>query len=240
LEPEAAERLIALDIEAHFHDFVDIVRRRYGIQRQELGKLVASNVIQAVEKAMVWAEGRLRRTIPERTLYALALHISSNLDRLRQGKPLNNARLFPTIPQNSFENQVAAEAICLLSKELGITFPHADVGFLTLLLRPEEETRPEMERVGIVVLAHGRGVAAGMVEVAHSLTGMQHAIAIDMDLDEDPAQVQEQLIHLAASHRFDGGLLCLADMGSLESIGQEVMERTGLPVRTIGMISPPK
>jgi len=238
VEPEVAERLIALDIEGHFHDFVEMVKRRYGMQRQELSKLVGADVLRAVDKAVVWAEGRLRRAIPERTLYALALHVSSNLERLRQGQLLNNTRLFPGNHQESFENQVATEVICLLSKELGITLPQADVGFLTLLLRPGEDSSCGAERLGIVVLAHGRGVAAGMVEVAHSLAGIQAAIAIDMALNEDPAKVQDQLIEIASSQRFEGGLLLLADMGSLENMGQEVMARTGLPVRTISMVSP--
>jgi len=239
LEPEAAERLIALDIESHFHDFVEIVRRRYGMQRQELSKLVDPAVLRAVDKAIVWAEGRLRRTIPERTLYALVLHVNSNLERLHQGHPLNTARLFPATYQDSLEYQVATEIICLLSKELSITLPQTDVNFITLLLHPEEEASSETERIGIVVMAHGRGVATGMVEVAHSLTGMQTAIAIDMSLDDDPNQVQEQLIELASSHRYEGGLLLLADMGSLENMGQILMTRTGLSTRTVGMISSP-
>jgi transcriptional regulatory protein LevR len=60
-----------------------------------------------------------------------------------------------------------------------------------------------------------------------------------MPLDEEPAGVQAQIIQMAAEGRFPGGLLLMVDMGSLEAMGEAVSQQTGVPVRTVSMLSTP-
>ncbi|HYG60150.1 MAG TPA: hypothetical protein VD902_18945, partial [Symbiobacteriaceae bacterium] len=205
-------------------------------QRQELTKLVGQEVLRAVERALLWAEERLGRALPERILYALALHVHASAERVRTGRSLDYAIQLPA--GDTPEAQMAAGMVDLLGRELGTPLPASDVAFAAMLLRPDHESPALQEQVGVAVVAHGR-VATAMVEVAHALAGADLACAIDMPLDEEPARVQEQLEAMASEGRFPGGLLLLADMGSLESVGETVSRRSGVQVRTIGMASTP-
>lgn len=237
VSPAAAERLVRQDIEGHFKEFLELVRDRHHLQRQELSKLVGQDVLQAVERAVLRAEGRLGRAIPERILYALALHVHSSLERLGQGRVSSCLGGLPQ--EDSLEARVAAEAVELIGRELGTSLPQSDVAFVSMLLHPEEREPGPLEQVGVAVVAHGRGVASGMVEVAHDLTGVTLATAIDMALDEECSAVEGRLVALADQGHFQGGLLLLVDMGSLERVGEAVSQRAGIAVRTISMASSP-
>ncbi|MHB9145755.1 MAG: sigma-54-dependent transcriptional regulator [Symbiobacteriia bacterium] len=236
VSPGAAERLVRQDVEGHFKEFLELVHNRHHVQRQELSKLVGQAVLQAVERAVLRAEGHLGRAIPERILYALALHVHSSLERLNQGRV--SSCLGGLAQEDSLEARVAAEAVELIGRELGMPLPQSDVAFVSMLLHPEER-EPGLEQVGVAVVAHGRGVASGMVEVAHDLTGVTLATAIDMSLDEECSAVEERLVALTTQGHFPGGLLLLVDMGSLERVGEAVSQRTGITVRTISMASSP-
>lgn len=235
LSSTEAERVVQQNIAGHFQNFVDQVRHRHQTQRQELSKLVGPEVLRAVERAMLLAEERLGRAVPERVLYALALHVHASVERVESGRSLD----YQIQPPGSDlpEAAVAAGVVALIERELGARLPESDVAFTAMLLRPDDDPPPH-ERVGIAVVAHGR-VASAMTDVAHALTGTNLAFGLDMPLDEDPSRVVEQLVSMAREGRFPGGLLLLADMGSLEAVGDAVYERTGLPVRTIAMASTP-
>jgi transcriptional regulator with AAA-type ATPase domain/transcriptional regulatory protein LevR len=230
-----AENVVRQNIAGHFKDFVEQVRRRHQNQRQELSKLVGQDVLRAVERSLLWVEERLGRALPERIVYALALHIHASVERVTAGRTLD----YPLQPPagDSPETDAAAGLVDLIGRELGCSLPDSDVAFAAMLLQPSEESLVQ-EQVGIAVVAHGR-VASAMAEVAHALTGTDLACAIDMALDQEPAAVLEELVTMAAADRFPGGLLLLADMGSLETMGEAVYQRTGVQVRTVGMVSTP-
>gem|GEM_PF-4826078 len=237
MSPAEAEQTVLRNVEGHFKDFVGQVRHRHQVQRQELTKLVGPDILRAVERAPLWAEERLGRALPERIVYALALHIHATLERVEQGRG-NEYDIHLPESDGSPEAPVAAGVVALLSRELCQPLPASDVAFVTMLLRPEGEAAPASEQVGVVVVAHGR-VASAMVDVAHALAGVSLAAAIDMPLDEEPAVVQEHLVAMAREGQFPGGLLLLVDMGSLEAMGEAVTQHTGVQVRTIGMVSSP-
>ena len=230
-----AEQRVRDNIADYFKDFVDQVRHRHQSQRQELSKLVGQEVLRAVERALLWAEERLGRALPERVLYALALHIHASAERVREGRDQDYQIDLPA--DDTPEAVIAAGLINLIARELGCALPASDIAFAAMLLGPENPS-PGLEQVGIVVLAHGR-VATAMADVAHALTGVTMIVPIDMPLDEEPARIQEQIIARAAEGQFPGGLLLLVDMGSLEAMGEAVSQRTGVQVRTIGMVSTP-
>ncbi|HYF94887.1 MAG TPA: sigma 54-interacting transcriptional regulator [Symbiobacteriaceae bacterium] len=230
-----AEKVIRVNIAEYFKDFVDQVRHRHQTQRQELSKLVGQQVLRAVERALLWAEERLGRALPERVLYALTLHIHASAERVREGR---NPEYQIDLPaDDSPETVVAAGIITLIGRDLGCSLPASDIAFTAMLLRPDTPS-PSLEQVGVVVLAHGR-VASAMADVARALTDVTLVCAIDMPLDEEPERVQEQIVARAQEGQFPGGLLLLVDMGSLEAMGEAVSQRTGLQVRTVGMVSTP-
>lgn len=230
-----AEQVVQRNIASHFRDFVDEVRRQHQRQRQELLKIMGPEILRAVERALLWAEERLGRALPERILYALALHIHASLEQVQTGRTVDYH--LPPPAADTPEAEVAAGLVDLIQRELRCQLPAGDVAFAAMLLRPDMEP-PAHEQVGVAVVAHGR-VASAMAEVARALAGADLACALDLALDEDPARVQDQLVAMAGQGQFPGGLLLLADMGSLEAMGEAVSQQTGVQVRTVGMVSTP-
>ena len=212
IEPAAAEKLIASDIQAYFHTFSRPGSQSLRGAAPRVGQNWLKNRYCAQwKKAVVWIEGRLRRTVPERTLYAFALHISSNLERHPpRDKPAAIAAYFLHYSKSRWKVRLRLKRYAFCQKNWGITLPQADIGFLSLLLRPDEANAAP--HIGIIVLAHGRGIASGMVEVAQALTGMDLAIAIDMALDQDPSEVQEALLHHAGVWAFSTKECCCSQI----------------------------
>ncbi len=96
-------------------------------------------------------------------------------------------------------------------------------------------------KVGIVVVMHGRSTASSMVEVANSLIGVEHAVALDMPLSMKPKIMYE--LTKEKVQQIDegkGGVIMLVDMGgSLTTFGDMIWEETGIEVRTIERASTP-
>lgn len=246
VDPAEAERQVEANIAQHFHEFLDRVQAQQRLQRLELTKAVEQPVLQAVEKAVLWAESRLGRAVPEQVLYALALHVQAAREQVQQGRRPRGAGpglgpdgvlelADPAAPTpGRTEARVAAEVVAMLGQELNMPLPPSDVAFVSLLLQPETAAPADF---GVVVVAHGRGVASGMLDVAQELTGVACGHALDMALDASVDTVADELVALAG--RYPGGLLLLVDMGSLERLGEIVQERTGVPVCTITAVSSP-
>lgn len=233
---EAASQ-VSLDLERHAHAFIAGVRRRHQTQRPELAKLVGEPLLKAVEGALQQAEVRLGRVIPERLLYTLALHIHAFLERAAGGlKPA----LLPVQPPTGPHAGIAQQIVAALRTSLGAELPASDEAFVALLLGDQLATDPTATdpEIGLVLLAHG-GVASAMSQVATALTGLPLCEAIDMALETPTALIEEGLVAAVEAGRYSGGLLLLVDMGSLEAIGEALQRRTGLPVRTIPLVSTP-
>lgn len=236
LDREAAATKVAQDLERHFQAFIAGARQRHQSQRQELAKLVGVAVLQAVERALLGAEEGLGRAIPERILYTLALHIHAFLEREASGLA---PAAFPVAPPTGPNAQVAARIVAQLREALGVGLPPSDEAFVAMLLGDESTEGTASEpALGLVVLAHGK-VASAMVGVSTALTGLPLAEAIDMELETPTATVAALITAAVQEGRYAGGLLLLVDMGSLEAVGEEVQRRTGLPVRTIPLVSTP-
>jgi transcriptional regulatory protein LevR len=70
---------------------------------------------------------------------------------------------------------------------------------LRTITRPSDVKRG---RVGVIVLSHGR-VAQGMAEVANRLLGVNHAVGIEMSLDEKPESALQRTIEVV--YKIDEG-----------------------------------
>ena len=85
------------------------------------------------------------------------------------------------------------------------------------------------------MLSHGR-VAQGMAEVANRLLGVNHAVGIEMSLDEKPESALQRTIEAAYKIDEGKGILLLVDMGSLITFGEIITKKTGIPTKTIGRV----
>ncbi|MBC2355511.1 PRD domain-containing protein, partial [Listeria welshimeri] len=117
-----------------------------------------------------------------------------------------------------------------------IRVPNMEVMYLTLLISSLLKEQ-ENARVAVLVATHGNNTASSMVSVAKKLLGEGLVEGIDMPLDQSPKIVLDKLTERAKEMDMGRGLLLLVDMGSLTSFAPVISERTGIPVRSIDMVS---
>lgn len=203
------------------------------IEKKDLVKIVGIEVINAVERIIKIANWKLGID-GDKLYYVLAVHLSTTLERLKNGKMIKNPQLKKIKLEYYNEFKIAVEMIEILQEELGIELPEDEAGFITMYLRmmtKEEETEAE-GRVGVVIISHGN-VATGMADVANRLLGVGHAKSVEMSLDESPEAALGRATDVVKNVDEGKGVLILVDMGSLITFGELITEKTGIKTRSL-------
>ncbi len=239
LAEDNINELISSDIDEYFRKLIS--RERSSPQDQELERLVGSDILDCARGALGLASKKLIRPEIEGNLAGLALHISATRERLLRGKSIYNPKLNEVRKQFSQEFTVAIEAARLIEDGLQIELPIDEIGFITMffvsgLRTPEAES---VHRVGLLVLMHGPSAATSIVSVVNTLMNSDSAQAIDMPLDTDPETIFQKALKQVKVLDQGRGVLLMADMGSLLTFGQLITQETGVPTKTIPMVSTP-
>lgn len=215
------------NINRHMRMYIETYIKTLSNQIEESGseamlyKIVPIHVYHAVEVALQLAQQRLGYPISKKVYTAMALHISALMENKRKEHELN-ANVYDVLSENPNEYHVAMEIMSFLQKELEIPFPPQVNGAIALL-----------------ALAHGNGVARNMVDVANALLDTRHGHALDMSLHQSVDDFLETVTRKVKEIDEGKGVLILVDMGSLLSFGEIITQKTGIPTKTIDMISTP-
>ncbi|MDI3310616.1 MAG: sigma 54-interacting transcriptional regulator [Thermoanaerobacterium sp.] len=228
--------IMNLDIETYLKRYIDEAKR-YNLE--ELYKVVDKRIVDIVDNFLNHAGKMLKREFSEKTLYGLSMHVASSIERISSGKKIENHQLddIKRIYKDEFE--VSKELKKLIEKEFDIDVPEDEVGFITMFLCLDKETSDKGERVGIVVAMHGEAAATSIVEVSNRLLGENHAVGYNMPLDQKPEIALNNLTEIIKRIDRGRGVLLLVDMGSLVLFGDMIYERTGIPIKTVEMVSTP-
>lgn len=229
--PEAIRKHLSATVEAHFRQFLGTVQRRYEAGRQELTAVVDASVLAAVESAIAYAEGRLRRVMPMRVVFGLALHVHAALERLRLGMAVSYPPVDHIQAERPDEYEAAATMVRMLSDRLQVPFPEEEAPYIALFLAAGEDGA-NTRRIALAVACHGEGIAGGMASVAEHLAGKHGVLALDMPLDGKPDDVMDTLIDWLKRGTYSG-LLLMVDMGSLSFLAERLQYATGVPVRVV-------
>lgn len=203
-----------------------------------LYKIVPIHVYHAVEVALQLAQQRLGYPISKKVYTAMALHISALMENKRKEHELN-ANVYDVLSENPNEYHVAMEIMSFLQKELEIPFPPQEIVFFTMFLCIEKDKPQVNGAIALLALAHGNGVARNMVDVANALLDTRHGHALDMSLHQSVDDFLETVTRKVKEIDEGKGVLILVDMGSLLSFGEIITQKTGIPTKTIDMISTP-
>lgn len=236
LSQDVINRVIGGELEVKFQQLIKRVESSHKtLAKQDLEGIVGRNIIELAEKVTEIAEKRLGR-VDKHLFYCLAVHLSATLERIQKGKPIVNPQLERVIREYKLEYSVAREMVEYIEVLTGYKIPKDEIGFIAMYLRTI--TKPsdvKKGRVGVVVLSHGR-VAQGMAEVANRLLGVNHAVGIEMSLDEKPESALQRTIEVVSKVDEGKGVLLLVDMGSLITFGEIITKRTGIQTKTVGRV----
>ena len=232
------------NINRHMRIYIETYIKTLSNQIEESGseamlyKIVSIHVYHAVEVALQLAQQRLGYPISKKVYTAMALHISALMENKRKEHELN-ANVYDVLSENPNEYHVAMEIMSFLQKELEIPFPPQEIVFFTMFLCIEKDKPQVNGAIALLALAHGNGVARNMVDVANALLDTRHGHALDMSLHQRVDDFLETVTRKVKEIDEGKGVLILVDMGSLLSFGEIITQKTGIPTKTIDMISTP-
>lgn len=234
---EDIKSYIASDINNDLNKFYNNLKKNKNI-KEGLLKIVDKDIVEFSEEIKILVEERLNKPLNERFIYATSLHLSSLFKRLKSKTDRLNSYIEIPISTNSKEYKIAKEIHYLIEKRFNLTIPKIEVEYLALILTSIQDSSVQ-KRVGIVVAAHGDSTATSMVNVAKKLFETDNILAVDMPLEKKPFDILEEVISKVKQVDEGKGVLLLVDMGSLNSFGDVITERTDIITRSIDMVSTP-
>lgn len=230
------ELLISRDVDAFFATYVE-----------ELGQmpvhkdLIPSNIWRLTNRLYDIAEEELERKYNEKMRFAFALHLHSTIERVEEDHMIVHPNLNSVRKNLKLEFQVAMDLSSIIEEELNIEIPFDEIGFISMFLSldAQQEELHAVEKVGIIVLMHGKATATNMLETAQELLGSTTGTAMNMTLDIEVKTMYNRLLnHIQMNPKeYENGILFLTDMGSLNSFAHLIYEETGIRTKTISMTS---
>jgi transcriptional regulator with AAA-type ATPase domain/transcriptional regulatory protein LevR len=230
-------RLLHLDIQHYFQRFADSVTQE---RSEATSHLVDEHILSVSYSIVQFAEGQLGRTLPEKLALVLALHLASALEHVAHGRQL----IAPSMPSmrqtNPLEYEVAHMALLRIRSALGVSLPESEADVLAVLFANADALLSSgQSTVGIVVAAHGHGVAAGLAELANTLVGVSSVLSVELTLEQSPEELLAHVEHCVHNADQGSGVLLLVDFSSLLSLGELITRRTGIQVRTVSGVCAP-
>ncbi|MHC5249539.1 sigma 54-interacting transcriptional regulator [Enterococcus sp. LJL90] len=236
IETVDLEALIAKDVDAYFETYVEELAKA-SIHKE----LIPDNIWALTNQLYDIAEERLNRHYNEQTRFALALHLQSTLERIKDGHMIVHPDLNNIRKDYNNEFKVAIDLSNLIEDSEDIEIPFDEIGFLSMFLAIDvDEKQPFKENpVAVILLMHGSTTASSMLETAQDLLGTTTGKAFNMPLTMEVQNMYNQLSKYIKNNleHFSNGILLLTDMGSLNSFGSLIFEETGIPTKAISMTS---
>lgn len=230
---------IGKEINEYFEKFLhSIDDKNETVNREVLLKFVSPNILEAVEYAISGIREKLENLITPKVVYALALHVSTLLERIKMGRVISYPSQKNITQEFQFEYNIAKKLKEKLEEKLYVRMPESEIVFLTMFFHALRIGK-KCETIGVLVIAHGDSAATTMANVANTLLGVDHAKPIDMPLKEKVEVVLDKAVKIAREIDTGKGVLLLVDMGSLVTFGEIITQKTGIPTKTIEMVSTP-
>jgi transcriptional regulatory protein LevR len=156
---------------------------------------------------------------------------------VRRNKKIMNPNLQRIRVEHEREFNAALDCLGIIEKVMDISMPIDEAGFLAMFLSIEFENKSvETASSGVMVIAHGSSTATSMAEVANRLLGVDHALGVNMPLDESPEQVLQRIREQIKGNPGRPGYIFLVDMGSLTTFGEIIEREMGLPVKVVPLV----
>ncbi len=239
LTEKEINEIVNIDIESYFKKYISNLPGKF--RKEEIAKVVDIEIVNLVEKILVFAQERLHKEFEEKVYYGLALHLGKSIERIRHGNKIYHPNLEAIRQQYTEEFLVAMEITKMIDAQMGVKMPLDEIGYITMFLasRPYEILDEDSKKVGVLVIMHGHATASSMCEVANNLIGEEYAQSLDMPLSMKVEKMYEEAKAKILEMDAGKGVLLLVDMGSLSNFADMLIEETGIKVRSIDMVSTP-
>lgn len=230
-------RLLHMDIQRYFQRFADEV----SLDKTGTAARLVDERIAVVSRDIVqFAEQQLARAFPEKLWLVLAMHLTSTLEHMTQGRQMAEPAIQSVRFTYPIEYEVSRLALMKFRSALGVSLPESETDVLAVLLANADALLSSQQAaVGIVVAAHGRGIAAGLADLVNTLVGGRAVRWVELSLEQTPEELLGQVAHWVRAADQGSGVLLLVDFASLLSLGEMMTRQLGIQVRAISGASAP-
>ncbi len=138
------------------------------------------------------------------------------------------------------EYEVARVALMKFRSTIGLALSESETDVLAVLFANADALLSnDKSTVGIVVAAHGHGIAAGLAELANTLVGGKSVHWVELTLEQSPEELLNQVAQWVRLADQGSGVLLFVDFASLLSLGELLSRQVTVQVRTIAGASAP-
>lgn len=195
---------------------------------------ISTTVKYILQKHDKWS----RKEGLDKLIKAIALHIQNLIERIKIGNIVKHPNKDEIMKERAYEYDIAKEILSNMSLMYGVEFPEDEAIFLATFLYLSYVGLNE-ESIAILVIMHGESTASSMVNVANTLLDCNHAVAINMGLEDRVQDILVQAVEIANEIDKGKGILILTDMGSILTFAKVIRDATGKEVKAIDMVSTP-
>ncbi|KAF1297127.1 transcription antiterminator BglG [Enterococcus sp. JM4C] len=236
LDQEAINHFISTDINIHLKSFYKDHGFSFNAENK-LSEFVDQAIIDVTSQIYQLVKTELNHEYQQNFVYAMSLHISSFLKKIYLGEERHtNDNIREMAVDFPEEFEMAKKIRQFIAERFQVTIPESEDYYLTVLLVSLRDDQ-SVGRVGVIVASHGNSTASSMVQVVKQLLDVDKIIAVDMPLDMHPKTALERIEHAALQLDEGNGVMLLVDMGSLATFSEKIQRETGVPVRTIDMVT---
>ena len=236
LDQEAINHFISTDINIHLKSFYKDHGFSFNADNK-LAEFVDPKIIEVTNQIYIMVKKALPHEFQQNFIYAMSLHISSFLKRINIGEARHtNDNIREMAIDFPEEYMIAQEVRKYIETYFQVKIPDSEDYYLTVLLVSLRANQAN-GRIGVVVAAHGTSTASSMVQVVQQLLDADNVRAVDMPLDMDPKTALVRIERNVQEVDEGSGAILLVDMGSLASFNTQIQRDTGIPVRTVDMVT---
>jgi len=221
---------VGYDLEKYFSSVAQILRK------DEASQMPTSIIEEAVWKLAGELLGKaaeeMGKTYGRNTLMAFAWHMQQFKERFAAGRTIFNPNLAHIKERYQKEFAFISSQQEYMEKCLGTIIPEDEKGFMTVFLVHEIEEYVK-SHVGLVLVAHGRGIAQNMAEVTNNLLGTDRIYFYDIPLNSSNMQTIENLCEVIKKADEGLGVVLLVDMGFLMTMEDTLCKESGVQVRIV-------
>ncbi|MBO0455043.1 sigma-54-dependent transcriptional regulator [Candidatus Enterococcus murrayae] len=224
------------------HGKAQELAEKQGNQQQAIFKIVSRKNYEVTVNILKRIASRERYHLEESNIKSLALHLDTLIEKITEGYSFrDNSFLEHKRPNEmALEKELeVAEQICReISNQLEVQLPESEKYFISLYLKAMNEKYTE-KKIGVLILMHGTSAATDLANTANQLLNVDHAVGLNMPLSQSVGDTLEKATELIQKIDQGKGVVILSDMGSLNMFGDIITKKTGIPTKTIKMVTTP-
>lgn len=229
------ENILEKDISKYFEKHISGVSDE--LNRKNLLTIVDNDILKCADEVMDFITTNLDRSFTD--IYTpFVLHINTLVNRIYNKNTIINPHLSRIKELYPKEFSVALEAKSIIESYINKPIPIDEAGYLTLFLVPEHSLENEhVDRVKIILIAHGESTASSIADVANRLLGEDYVISINAPIDIAPSAILENLKKVVKENDSSAGYLLLVDMGSLTTFAEVIEKEFNVNIKVISLVS---